>query len=233
MTRGSATGRPLSASEQRLAQRYARGRVIVIDDDLEILAAFRQLIELEGYVAETFSSAVAYLATLDGVEPLFPGPNCVLCDVRMPEIDGLALQRRVAERAETPLVLMSGSSGAREAISGLQHGAVDFLLKPIDAETLLAAVGRALSVSAERRAERMRRAELAVLVARLTVRERAVICRVIQGRRNAEIAAALGIALRTAKLYRQRAMDKLEVDSLPDLVRIAALTELCNGLPVD
>ncbi|WP_201098115.1 response regulator [Thiocystis minor] len=212
--------RPMRVSDRRLANRCARGHVVVIDHDVEILAALRAIFELEGYACETYDSAVAYLQVLNDNRPCFPGPCCLLCDVRLPELDGLELQRRLAELKAIPMLLMGSASGAPEAVSALRAGALDVLIKPVDAETLLDAVARALAVSAERQRQGARRCELAARLSTLTNREREVARRVALGQRNLAIAEGLGIALRTVKRHRQQVMEKLEADTLVDLVRV-------------
>ena len=210
----------MTADDRRLAQRCALGRVLIIDDDPEILAALRALVELEGYACETYDSALAYLRTLTAGPARFPGPSCLLCDVRLPEVDGLELQRRLVGADETPIILMSGVSGAPEAVSAFRAGALDFLIKPLDADALLATVVKALAVSSERQHQRARRCALDARLAGLTEREREVARRVVAGQRNHEIAQTLGIALRTVKRHRQQVMEKLEVATLADLVHL-------------
>jgi len=212
--------RAITAEERRFAERCTRGRVLVIDDDPEILTALRALIEFEGYACETFDSAHAYLHALTAGPAPFPGPCCLLCDVRLPEIDGLELQRRLAGCDEIPIVLMSGVSGAPEAVSAFRAGALDFLIKPLDAEILLATMVKAFAVSAERHLARARRCALTARLAELTEREREVARRVVAGQRNHEVAQALGIALRTVKRHRHQVMEKLQVETLADLVHI-------------
>jgi two-component system response regulator FixJ len=213
--------RPITVAEERLAARCARGRVVLIDDDTEILAALAALIEVEGYACERYESALAYLQVLNYNRPCFPGPCCVLCDVKMPALNGLELQRRLTEIDDTPLLLMSGASGAYEAASAFRAGAQDFLIKPIDADTLLAALKKALATSTERQQQRLRQSELAGRIAKLTEREREIARRVALGQTNPVIAEQLGIALRTVKLHRQRAMEKVGAGGTAELVRIA------------
>jgi two-component system, LuxR family, response regulator FixJ len=212
--------RAITADDRRLAVRCARGRIVLIDDDREVLVALHALFELEGYACESYDSALAYLRTLTDGPARFPGPCCVLCDVRLPGLDGLELQRRLAGCDDIPMLLMSGVSGAPEAVSAFRAGALDFLIKPVDAETLLAAVAKALAVSAERQHRSARRRELATRLAALTEREREVAHLVALGQRNLAIAQTLGIALRTVKRYRQQAMEKLQAETLVDLVHI-------------
>lgn len=212
---------PVTMSDEKLAARCARGRIVVIDDDSEILSALAALIEMEGYACETHTSALSYLQVLASNRPSFPGPSCVLCDVKMPELNGLELQSRLAELDDTPLLLMSGDSGAREAVSAFRAGALDFLIKPIDADILLAALVSALSVSATRHLQRERKTDLLARIDSLTDRERDIVRRVVSGQTNPAIAEELAIALRTVKLHRQRAMEKLGAGGMADLVRIA------------
>ena len=212
---------PVTLSDEKLAARCARGRVVLIDDDTEILSALSALIEMEGYACETHTSALGYLQVLASNRQPFPGPCCVLCDVKMPELNGLELQSRLAGLDDTPLLLMSGDSGAREAVSAFRAGALDFLIKPIDADTLLAALVSALSVSATRHLQRERKTDLLARIGSLTERERDIVKRVVSGQTNPAIAEELAIALRTVKLHRQRAMEKLGAGRMADLVRIA------------
>jgi FixJ family two-component response regulator len=210
----------MTLDERRRAERHDRGSIVVIDDDPEILAALRALFELEDYRCETYDSALVYLQGLTDQPDRCPGPCCILCDVRLPQVDGLELQQRLARYDEIPILLMSGASGAPEAVSAFRAGAVDFLIKPLDDKTLLDAVAKALAVSAERQHQRARRCELAARLATLTRREHEVARRVAQGVRNLQIAEALGIGLRTVKRHRHHAMEKLEVETVVDLVRL-------------
>lgn len=213
--------RPVTFADQRLAQRCAQGRVVLIDDDPEILLALSSLLELEGYACETWTSAEQYLQVLAFSKPQFAGPSCVLCDVKMPVLDGLELQQRLLDLGHTPLLLMSGQSGAHEAVSAFRAGALDFLIKPIEAEVLLAAIQRALASNRQHQEQMEKQTDIAARIATLTEREREVVNYVAQGMTNPNIAMALGIALRTVKLHRQHAMQKLKVGSLVDLVRLA------------
>ncbi len=221
MTRSTKSRLPITISDEKLAARCARGRVVVIDDDPEILAALAALIELEGYACETYVSALDYLRVLTYNRPHFDGPSCVLCDVKMPELDGLDLQSRLAALDDTPLLLMSGASGAHEAASAFRAGAMDFLIKPVDADDLLTALTKALVASTERQLRRERQRMLATRIASLTERERDIARRVAAGQTNPVIAVELGIALRTVKLHRQRAMEKIGAVGTADLVRLA------------
>jgi FixJ family two-component response regulator len=213
--------RAITVSEQELATRCARGRVVIIDDDMEVLSALAALIEFLGYACETYPSATSYLQMLNYNRPCFPGPCCILCDVKMPELDGLQLQSMLAELNDTPILLMSGASGAQEAVSAFHGGALDFLIKPINDEILIAAVAKALAASTERNSLLERKARLSARIATLTEREQNIARWVAAGHTNQMIAETLGIALRTVKLHRQRAMEKIGAVKTTDLVRIA------------
>lgn len=226
MNQRNASRRPVTVDEEQLALRCARGRVVVIDDDVEILAALSALMDLEGYACETYACAADYLNMLTYNRPSFAGPACVLCDVKMPEIDGLELLQRLAELDDTPLVLISGASSVHDVARGFRSGALDFLIKPMDADLLLASVARALASSTQRQQARLLQADLARRLATLTPRERDIARRIASGQTNPEVAQALGIALRTAKLHRQRALEKLGVESLPALVRLSDQCQL-------
>ena len=207
-------------SPVELAQRSLQGRIVLIDDDAEILVAVTTLLELEGYACTTFSSALDYLGQLEAPRTFLPGPSCVLLDVMMPDLDGLEAQRRLAALDDTPLLLMSGASGVQEAVTAFRAGALDFLIKPIEAEALLQAVEKALAVSKARQATRERTLTQSRRLAALTRREHDVAVRVARGKLNRVIGEELGLALRTVKLYRQRCLEKLEARSTADLIRI-------------
>lgn len=215
--------RPVTVADHRMAECASRGRVIVIDDDEEILRALASLIGGEGYACEHYGSAAQFFAAARNEPPRFPGPVCVLSDVKMPDIDGLDLQQRLAEVGDPPLVLMSGNSGAAETITAFRCGVVDFLLKPIEDEMLFAALEKALSVSRERHQSRERTTDLAGRLAQLTPREREIIRLASRGLINRDIAERLGIAVRTVKLHRQRAMEKMDLHGMADLLRINPL----------
>ena len=211
---------PVTISEHELAERCAHGRIVVIDDDEEILSAFSALLELSGYACETYLSAIDYLHVLNYNRPCFAGPCCVLCDVNMSELNGLELQRQLAKLGDTPVLLMSGVCGVFEVIRAFRAGALDFLVKPIDADQLLEAVQKALAISSQRQELKQRLTLAAERLASLTEREREITQRVVRGQTNQAIASELGIALRTVKLYRQRAMKKIGAETIADFIRI-------------
>ncbi|KPK04567.1 MAG: hypothetical protein AMJ64_13295 [Betaproteobacteria bacterium SG8_39] len=189
----------------------ARPVVFVIDDDASLRRALERLLRTEGYAVEGFASAQAYLARAP-----YDGPGCLLLDLAMPGIDGLELQQRLTrDAASLPIVFLSGHANVPESVNAMKMGAVDFLTKPADDADLLAAVRAALLQRDTQLAARER-------LATLSAREREVMHLVVEGLRNKEIAARLGITEKTVKVHRARAMEKTGATSLPELVRLAA-----------
>ncbi len=211
----------ITIHEEREAVRNARGLVTVIDDDQAIRDAVSSLLGLEGYATECFDSAALFLEVLERGEPVFPGPQCVLLDVKMPGLTGLELQRQLIDRAENlPIVFMSGGSGAREAVQALKNGALDFLVKPFDEETLLAAVSEALDKSLVKARHHAQDHDVAARVSSLTEREAQIARMVATGMLNRDIAEQLGIAVRTVKLHRMHMMRKLGAGNVIEMARI-------------
>lgn len=219
---GNEGRRAITVADVELAERCKRGRVILVDDETEVREAFGQLLHEEGYAVERYASAIACLDAFVEARPQFPGPWCVVCDVRMPGLDGLALQRQLEALGRPPLVLMSGSSGPGDVVTGFRAGALDFLLKPIHPDALLDAVDRALAESRRQQGAVADTAWRQQRVALLTPREREVIRLVARGKLNRVIADELGIGVRTVKLHRQHAMGKLGVGSVAELALFAA-----------
>lgn len=213
--------RVITHADELEAERCASGRIVLIDDDPEILDALSALLSLQGYACTAYADAHDYLSDLSLNQPVFPGPSCVLCDVKMPQLGGLEFQKKLLAIADTPIVIMSGQSGASEAVDAFRAGAQDFLLKPFDASLLLMVVDKALAISRQRQQQHMHRTDIQRRIDTLTAREAEVIRRVAACLINPVIADELGIALRTVKLHRQRALEKLHVSTVADLVRIS------------
>ena len=202
------------------AERCAHGRVILIDDDPDILASLLALVQIKGFYGECHGGADAFLAQLALNQPTFPGPVCVVSDVRMPDVDGLELLRRLREHAAYPLVLMSGNSGIRDAIEAFQLGVVDFLVKPFESVAFLQAVNKALRIHTDQQQKLANGLGLQARLASLSERERTVVTQVAAGHRNRDIAQQLGITERMVKINRQKAMEKLQVGHVTELVRL-------------
>jgi len=211
----------ITIHDQREAERYARGCITVIDDDKAIREAVLSLLELEGYATNSFTSAVSYLAALDPNLAEFSGPRCLLLDVKMPELNGLELQKKLNELSENkPIVFMSGGSGAREAVQALKNGAVDFLIKPFAEEDLLAVISEALAKHSSEQKDQRESKDIRSRIATLTDRETQIAHMVATGFLNRDISLKLGIAIRTVKLHRMHMMSKLGVNNVIELARI-------------
>jgi FixJ family two-component response regulator len=192
-------------------------RIFVVDDERSVRTSLATLLESDGHIVETFASADEYLAR----EPHL-GPVCLVLDVLLPGLDGLALQRQLAKRGRMEqIVFITGQGDLPMGIQAMKSGAIDFLPKPFEDEALLSAVARALAHSAENWQNQEQVAQIRERIATLTPRELEVFHLVISGLLNKQIAAELGAALRTIKTHRGRVMRKLGVYSVAELVRLA------------
>lgn len=202
-------------------QPESKGLVLIIDDDPEILDAFSGLLLMESYECLTFTCASTFLRFFqDGKLPVNT-PVCILCDVKMPKLNGLELQQKLlAKTSCCPLILMSGQSGAQEAVSAFRAGAFDFLIKPIDASQMLSVIAKAMAYSDNAKNAQSERFHVQRKLSTLSEREREVAERVASGMTNLGIALELGISVRTVKFHRQRVLEKLEVVGATGLVRL-------------
>ncbi|MBK1718415.1 response regulator transcription factor [Thiocystis violacea] len=213
--------RTVTVEDQRLAERHARGCIVVIDEDDAVAERLRALFTDAGYACDSHGSTRAYLEKLVANRPRFPGPSCVICDVRAITSDGLEPEPcLVVGPTAVPLLLTGRIEDMPLALSALRAGALDVLVKPLDSASLQAAVSKALAVSAERRRQCLQQEELGTRFQSLTGREREIAHRVALGQRNQEVAEALEISLRTVKRHRQQVMRKMQVETLADLVRV-------------
>ncbi len=193
--------------------------VHVIDDDADVRQSLAFLLSTAGLAVRVHDSATSFLQALPEVHQ-----GCVVTDIRMPGMDGLQLQRRLAElRPALPVIVMTGHGDVPLAVEAMKAGAVDFIEKPFDDEVLIAAIRTALARHARdgEREERMRtiRARLAAL----SERERAVLQGLVEGKANKVIAYDLGISARTVEVYRANVMTKMQADSLSELVRMVMM----------
>ena len=191
--------------------------VHVVDDDEPLRKGTARLLAAAGFEPRTYGSA---RELLDAIEPETSG--CIILDVRLPDQNGLELQRALAERGvPLPIIFITGYGEIPDTVRAIQRGAVDFLTKPVDGEVLLAAVARALAQDAASRAARTHHEALRRRYERLTPREREVFLHLISGQLNKQVAADLQITERTIKLHRARIFEKLEVNSMAEMARIA------------
>jgi RNA polymerase sigma factor (sigma-70 family) len=195
--------------------------VFVVDDDPSVRQALARLLRSAGRRVEGLACAEELLE-----RPPPTGPACVVLDVWLPGLDGLSLQRALAEKHNAlPIVFLTGHGDVPTAVQAMKGGAADFLTKPVDGAELLAAVERALESAA--RARRAAEAEAAARqrVDRLSPREREVMALVVQGMLNKQVGHELGVTERTVKAHRARVMSKMGAASLADLVRLAEKAE--------
>jgi FixJ family two-component response regulator len=189
----------------------------IVDDDAPFRTAIRRVLEASGYCVALYDSAEQLLAQLPAGEP-----GCILLDVRMPGLSGPQLQERLTELgSRVPIVFLTGHGDIPMSVQAIKAGAEDFLTKPVAREKLVAAVERALARDAQQRAHDGELDALRTRVSRLTPRESEVFALVVRGKLNKQIAGELGTAERTVKAHRQKVMEKCEVQSLAELVRMA------------
>ncbi|MGO4437627.1 response regulator transcription factor [Rhizobium sp. RAF56] len=195
--------------------------VFIVDDDGRIREALGELLEAHGIRAIAFGSAGEYV---NAEKPDVPA--CLILDIELPDINGLELQRQIAEGDHPPIVFITGHGDIPSSVRAIRHGAVDFLTKPFSDADLMAAVNTAIS---EDRKTRLERAELSQLRQRyleLTPREREVLPLVVSGLLNKQAASELGISEVTLQIHRRNVMQKMGTASLADLVRIAERLEI-------
>lgn len=195
--------------------------VFIVDDDESIREALGELLETHGIHTIAFGSAGEYVG---GKKPDVPA--CLILDVELPDINGLELQRQIAEGDHPPIVFITGHGDIPSSVRAIKHGAVDFLTKPFSDADLMAAVHTAISQDREKRSERAELSQLRQRYLDLTPREREVLPLVVSGLLNKQAASELGISEVTLQIHRRNVMQKMGTASLADLVRIAERLEI-------
>jgi FixJ family two-component response regulator len=190
--------------------------VYIIDDDDLILWTLKELLTSIGAEVKAFTSAKEFL------DSYRPTPcECVISDIRMPEISGLQIQRTlIAQGFPPPIIFITSYSEISAAVETMKHGAFDFIEKPINGHVLLEKVQAALLKSRELHTQRMASKTKDARLSLLTPKERKIIDRVIQGFSSKDISAALSISIRTVENHRSRIMEKLHVNSTVELVKL-------------
>ena len=195
--------------------------VHVVDDDPAMRDSLEFLFETAGLRARTYESGPALLA-----EAAALAPGCVVTDVRMPEMNGLELVRRLGEAGVTlPVIVMTGHADVPLAVEAMKAGVVDFIEKPFDDEIFLNAVRKALDAGAAVGEQQAQEAEIRERLASLSAREHQVLEGLVAGRANKVIAYDLGISPRTVEVYRANVMTKMQARSLSELVRMSILAQ--------
>jgi FixJ family two-component response regulator len=202
--------------------------VFVVDDDVSIRESLEHLFRCEGWHAETFASASEFLAA-----PRPSVPSCLVLDVSMPGLNGLELQKRVAnDRPGMPIVFITAHGNIPMSVKAMKAGAVEFLTKPFTEEVLLAAIRQALERSRNVLSSEKKIQALQDDYGALSHREREVMALVVTGMLNKQVAGELGISEKTVKAHRGQVMQKMKAGSFADLVNMAAALRLGRERPV-
>ena len=208
----------LADKATRMTGSAATQTVFLVDDDPGVLKALSRVLREEGWSVETFESAEAFLARSDQT-----AYGCLVLDVTMPGLDGLELQRRLAEPGQSlPIVFVTGHGDIPMSVQAIKAGATDFLTKPVKAQALVAAVHAAIEQDAASRQARADTAELRQRLAGLTPREREVLAALAAGRLNKQIAGDLGVVEQTVKFHRARIMERMRAKTVAELMHIAS-----------
>lgn len=191
--------------------------VFVVDDDVSVRESLEMLIKFAGWQPETFASAADFLA-----RPRTTIPSCLVLDVSLPDLNGLELQKLIgAERLDMPIIFITGHGDVPMTVQAMKAGAVEFLTKPFDDEVLLSAIKHAIKRSAAVLDDQAKISALRSNYESLTPRERDVLKLVVAGMLNKQIGLKLDISEITVKAHRGKMMQKMQADSVADLVKTA------------
>jgi FixJ family two-component response regulator len=200
-----------------LSMAIAKPIVFVVDDDAWVRESLETLIQDEGWRSETFATAQEFLD-----RPSAFAPSCLVLDISLPGLNGLELQKRLAERTDMPIIFITGHGDIPMSVGAMKAGAVEFLTKPFNDEVLLTAIRQALERSRLALAREAEMQELRDHYASLTPRERDVMALVVSGLLNKQVAGELGVAESTVKAHRGQVMQKMKANSVADLVKMTA-----------
>jgi FixJ family two-component response regulator len=204
------------------SMRQAGATIFVVDDDAAVRRSLMRLLRSAGWNAETFASAGELLERAP-----IAGPGCVLLDVHMPGMNGLELHERMIDAGIfLPVVFLTGKGDIPMSVHAMKHGAVDFLVKPVEEAILFQALDQAIRRQAAEAVTRHHRDSIMARLDLLSVREREVLEQVLQGRLNKQIAYILGIAEKTVKAHRGRVMEKMEAHTIAELVHLCDIVGL-------
>ena len=191
--------------------------ILIVDDDADVRDSLRALLESAGFQVRDFDSAKGVLA-----DTTLAQGACLIADIRMPDMDGLALQEELARRrVGLPVIIVTGHGDVPLAVRAMKAGAIDFIEKPFDDDLLLQSIERALALRKESRSQTSLTQTAIDRIALLTERERQVLERLVAGEPNKVIAYELDISPRTVEIHRAHVMEKMQARSLSDVVRLA------------
>lgn len=194
-----------------------KGTVYVVDDDEAVRDSLQWLLEGQDYRVRTFESAEAFLSRYEAREVA-----CLIADIRMDGMSGMELQERLLERqSPLPIVFITGHGDVPMAVESMKKGALDFIQKPFDEAQLLGLVERMLAKAHETFSVHQQAASREALLAKLTSRETQVLERIVAGRLNKQIADDLGISIKTVEAHRANIMEKLNANTVADLLKVA------------
>lgn len=194
----------------------APATVFVVDDDPGMRSSLARLLKSAGYTSETYNDAETFLASYDSTRA-----GCLILDVRLTGMTGLELQSKLSVLGiRLPVIIISGFADVPKAVQAMRAGALDFLEKPFDDDLLVARVRQALESDAAARWDRRRREAIAARVAALTRRQRETMKLLSQGKSTKEIAAVLGISIKTVDNHRAQVFEKMQVESVAELVSL-------------
>jgi two-component system response regulator FixJ len=191
--------------------------IFVVDDDVSLRNALTLFLQAEGFHVEAYESARAFL---DACQPDWQG--CMILDIGMPDMDGLALQQALSNRGVVlPIIFLTGQGDIPKTVQAMKGGAIDFLEKPASDVQILERVHAAMAHEAKHRPEARRNLELKKRFERLTPRERKVMNLLVSGMQNKEVGRKLGISFRTVEVHRSRIMEKMAAASILELIEMA------------
>jgi FixJ family two-component response regulator len=201
--------------------RAANEFVYIVDDEVNIGEALAELLRANGKQVRTFTSGQLFLEFVRR-----DSSACLILDLKMPGLDGLEVQSVISAKASIPVIFLTGQGDIPSSVSAMKSGAVDFLTKPVNEETLLASVERALLQDRTNRQKVFEHAALLARYATLTRREREILPLLVQGMLNKQVAFDLGISEYTVQIHRGNLMRKMKADSFATLVRLAGKLSL-------
>ncbi|MEL0587723.1 MAG: response regulator [Candidatus Thiodiazotropha sp. (ex. Lucinoma kazani)] len=195
--------------------------VFVVDDNVVVREALVALLKIEGFHVQAYSSATDFLNAYQ-----LDTPGCLLLDINLPNITGIKLQDLLAERGlNIPIIFLTGQANVSNTIQAFRKGAIDLIEKPASDEILLERINEALAIDAEERANALRQTAIQRYIERLTKREQEVMALLVSGYSNKQMAQELEISYRTVEIHRRRVYEKMEVESLAELIKMVHVIE--------